>query len=44
MGKIEACLHCGQCKGRCPYNLDTPALLAKNLEDYKNVLEGKVTV
>ena len=44
MGKIEACLHCGQCKGRCPYNLDTPALLAKNLEDYKNVLAGKVTV
>ncbi len=44
MGKIEACLHCGQCKGRCPYNLDTPALLAKNLEDYKNVLTGKVTV
>lgn len=44
MGKIEACLHCGQCKGRCPYNLDTPALLAENLEDYKNVLAGKVTV
>ncbi len=44
MGKIEACLHCGQCKGRCPYNLDTPTLLAKNLEDYKNVLAGKVTV
>ena len=44
MGKIEACLHCGQCKGRRPYNLDTPALLAKNLEDYKNVLAGKVTV
>ncbi len=44
MGKIEACLHCGQCKGRCPYNLDTPALLVKNLEDYKNVLAGKVTV
>ena len=44
MGKIEECLHCGQCKGRCPYNLDTPALLAKNLEDYKNVLAGKVTV
>ena len=44
MGKIEGCLHCGQCKGRCPYNLDTPALLAKNLEDYKNVLAGKVTV
>ncbi|MDE6404715.1 MAG: aldo/keto reductase [Lachnospiraceae bacterium] len=44
MGKIEECLHCNQCKGHCPYGLDTPALLAKNLEDYKNVLAGKVSV
>ncbi|MDE7359133.1 MAG: aldo/keto reductase [Lachnospiraceae bacterium] len=44
MGKIEECLHCNQCKGQCPYGLDTPALLAKNLEDYKNVLAGKVSV
>lgn len=44
MMKIENCLHCGQCKNKCPYGLDTPALLAKNLEDYKNVLEGKVCV
>lgn len=44
MGKIEECLHCNKCKGHCPYNLDTPALLAKNLEDYKNVLAGKETV
>ena len=43
MEKIENCLHCGQCKSKCPYGLDTPALLAKNLEDYKNVLEGKVS-
>lgn len=44
MKKIENCLHCGQCKSRCPYGLNTPALLAKNLEDYNNVLEGKVSV
>lgn len=44
MGKIEACLHCNQCKGKCPYSLDTPSLLAKNLEDYKNVLAGKTGV
>ena len=44
MQKIETCLHCGQCSGRCPYQLDTPALLQKNLEDYKNVLAGKVSV
>lgn len=44
MMKIETCLHCNQCKSKCPYGLDTPALLAKNLEDYKNVLAGKVQV
>lgn len=44
MGKIEECLHCNQCKSHCPYSLDTPALLSKNLEDYKNVLAGSVTV
>lgn len=44
MRKIEACLHCNRCKGKCPYELDTPTLLAKNLEDYKNVLAGKASV
>ncbi len=44
MMKIEDCIHCNQCKSKCPYGLDTPALLAKNLEDYKNVLAGKVQV
>lgn len=38
MELIEECLHCGQCKDRCPYGLDTPALLAKNLIDYKKQL------
>lgn len=44
MMKIEDCMHCGHCSSMCPYHLDTPALLAKNLEDYKNVLSGKVKV
>ena len=44
MKKIEDCLHCGKCKSKCPYELDTPALLAKNYEDYKQVLAGKVYV
>ena len=44
MMKIETCLHCNKCKSKCPYGLDTPALLAKNLEVYKNVLAGKVKV
>lgn len=38
MKKIEECLHCGKCKSKCPYGLDTPALLAKNYEDYKTFL------
>jgi predicted aldo/keto reductase-like oxidoreductase len=38
---IEKCLHCGQCKAKCPYGLDTPALLQKNLQDYKEILAGK---
>ena len=44
MMKIKNCLHCNQCKSKCPYGLDTPALLARNLEDYENVLAGKVSV
>lgn len=39
MKKIEDCLECGQCKTKCPYGLDTPALLKKNYEDYKTFLK-----
>lgn len=41
MKKIEACLHCGACKSKCPYNLDTPRLLEDNYRDYKEILAGK---
>ena len=44
MAKIEDCLHCGQCASKCPYELDTPALLEKNLEDYRRVLAGEISV
>ena len=44
MKKIENCLHCNKCKSKCPYGLDTPALLAKNYEDYRQVLAGNVSV
>ena len=44
MMKIEDCIHCNQCKSKCPYGLDTPALLQKNLEDYKKVLAGEISV
>lgn len=44
MAKIEDCLHCGKCASKCPYGLDTPSLLEKNLEDYRKVLSGERTV
>ena len=44
MKKIENCLECGQCRSKCPYELNTPELLKKNYEDYKKVLAGEVSV
>ena len=38
MKKIEDCINCGACRSKCPYGLDTPALLRKNYEDYKTFL------
>ena len=34
MHKVEECVHCNACKSRCPYGLDTPALLQLMLKDY----------
>jgi aryl-alcohol dehydrogenase-like predicted oxidoreductase len=42
MAKIPNCIHCNHCKDHCPYGLDTPALLAKNNEDYQKVLSEKL--
>lgn len=44
MKQIENCINCGQCKSKCPYELDTPKLLKANYEDYKRVLKGEVKV
>ena len=38
MAKVENCLHCGQCKSKCPYGLDTPRLLEENYREYKTYL------
>ncbi|MBE5797914.1 MAG: aldo/keto reductase [Clostridiales bacterium] len=38
MARIDECLECGQCASRCPYELNTPALLKKNRDDYKTFL------
>ena len=37
MLKIEDCIDCGKCRERCPYELDIPTLLRKNLADYKKM-------
>lgn len=39
MARVDQCLHCNQCSGRCPYGLDTPELLRRNYEDYKTFLK-----
>ncbi len=44
MKKIESCINCGQCKSKCPYELNTPELLRSNYEDYKKVLSGELQV
>ncbi len=38
MEKIKSCLHCGQCRSRCPYGLDPPRLLEENYQDYQTFL------
>ena len=42
MKNIEDCLHCGKCKAKCPYGLDTPRLLEENYQDYREILAGKM--
>ena len=44
MEKTTECISCGLCKTRCSYELDIPALLKKNYQDYKLVLAGERTV
>ncbi len=39
MEKIENCLNCGLCMSKCPYELNTPELLRKNLADYRTFLK-----
>lgn len=43
MFKIEGCIDCGACLKRCPYELNIPTLLRKNLADYKDILAGKAS-
>jgi aryl-alcohol dehydrogenase-like predicted oxidoreductase len=40
MRRIEDCQECRQCADRCPYGLDTPALLKRMLAEYLAMLEA----
>lgn len=35
MGLINNCIECGNCKNHCPYKLDTPTLLRRELRNYE---------
>ena len=43
MALVDNCLHCNQCVSKCPYGLNTPELLKKNLKDYRRVLSGELS-
>lgn len=44
MAKIDDCVDCGLCMTRCPYGLEIPKLLRKNLADYRGILDGSVKI
>ncbi len=43
MDRIDACTECRACASRCPYELDTPALLKTVLADYRQFAAAKAT-
>ena len=42
MHKIDSCIDCGLCMSRCPYGLDTPALLRAMLADYDEFYKAHI--
>ncbi|MDR3264587.1 MAG: aldo/keto reductase [Synergistaceae bacterium] len=41
MERIETCIECGQCRTRCPYELDCPSLLRAALADFRAFVAEK---
>lgn len=41
MLKINDCINCGHCKDNCPYGIDTPMLLKKELDKYMRAYDTK---
>ena len=39
MDLIEQCVECGQCRCQCPYHLDAPNLLKRELKRYQEFYE-----
>lgn len=44
MKKADGCIGCGKCLPKCPYGLNIPELLKKNIADYQEVLAGNRAV
>lgn len=40
MARIKDCQGCGHCSEMCPYGLDTPALLKRQLAEYEAFMDG----
>ncbi len=41
MNRIETCTECRACAGRCPYELDPPAMIRKHHAGYKRFVEER---
>jgi len=41
IARAADCIQCGDCKSRCPYELDTPALVRQHWEGYQQFLKEK---
>lgn len=42
MDLIENCINCGHCRKHCPYELDTPELLKRNLQAYREFYQKQL--